>query len=400
MRLRELFDSLEVPPSHAADVAWDIATRRVRRRRAARASVVSVAAVGALVAAIAVTRAGDGTLTPDPSQTATSPSKAEENAQDLVDGPDARVQSLAVDPNDSNRRAVLWWDCEACAPTEAGLALTHDAFATRTLVSAGEADSVTWAGDDEVAVVDLEAGTTELVALDGSRRPVQLGAESPAPTDASVVSAPVNGTVQPVWIDAAEATAHPLPLPEKSAGAIDQTVWRDANGLMWFGRSDDDNVVAKSNDGGASWTSHSLGTGHMEPVYSGAPDVMAVLEYETAESPGLRLRAAHFSLDNGRTWNETDPGSMPTAPVASQGGVVRADGRLLVTGPICLLMTTDRSWNGLEPVFPPDDQNFELLSFSGSGSTLKVIAGPIDGSTLYESGTLAPTASWSPFASR
>lgn len=397
MRLRELFDSLEVPPTHAADVAWDAAAKRVRRRRAAKAAVVSVAAVGALVAGIAVMRAGDGTGTPDPAQIATSPSNAD--VQELVDGPDARVQSLAVDPNDSDRRAVLW-SCATCATSEAGLALTDDAFATRTVVSAGGADSVTWAGDDEVLLVNSEGGTTELVALDGSRRSLHLGAESPAPADASVVSAPVNDTLQPVWIDAAEATAHPLSLPEMSAGTIDQRVWRDANGLMWFGHSDDDNVVARSNDGGASWTSHSLGAGNMAPVYSGAPDVMTVLEYETAKSPGLRLRAAHYSLDGGGTWKETDPGSMPTAPVPSQGGVVRADGRLVVTGPICLLMTTDGSWNGLEPVFPPDDQDFELLSFSGSGSALKVVAGPIDGSTLYESGTLAPTASWSPFASR
>jgi hypothetical protein len=168
---------------------------------------------------------------------------------------------------------------------------------------------------------------------------------------------------------------------------------------MWFGHSDDDNVVAESNDGGASWSSHSFGAGHMAPVYSGAPDVMAVLEYETADWPQLRWRGAHYSLDGGGTWSETGPGSGPRGPLASQGGVVRADGRLVVAGVKGTLIVMEDPWTFFGPAaWTPDDKDFELLSFSGSGNTLKVIGGPMNGSELFESST--PGYSWSPFASR
>ncbi|QLQ09984.1 MAG: hypothetical protein HZY75_05815 [Nocardioidaceae bacterium] len=59
-------------------------------------------------------------------------------------------------------------------------------------------------------------------------------------------------------------------------------MWQDANGLVWFGRFESDNMIATSQDGGASWTSHSLGSCHLVPTYSAAKDVLAVLEYEDA----------------------------------------------------------------------------------------------------------------------
>ena len=250
------------------------------------------------------------------------------------------------------------------------------------------------------ALIEWEAGTAELVAFDGSRRPVRLGSESPAPADSSVVTATIDHIWQSVWIDVTSATAHPVPRPAEAAGASDDSVWRDANGLVWFGHFEDHNTIATSKDGGATWTSHSFASGFFVPAYSGAKDVLAVLEYEDVNRQRLRLLWVWYSIDGSATWARTEEGSGPADPIENRGGVVRADGRLVMSGPDNAgLLVMDGDWTYFEPAaWTPGGGRFELINTNGWGKSLTVIGRPADSTSAYVSTT--PGDDWMPLTVR
>lgn len=401
MRLHDVVDQLDLPATHIADRAWDAAARRVRHRRAAVVATTATAVAVVLIATFATTQGDDGSQPPANTPTPSTPNTALTETQRAVDGPAAQPQVVVVDPEDPDRRAVVWWSCDACDSLQGALVLTEDAFETRTVLPMDADTGLAWAGDEHVALVDWDAGTAELVGFDGNRRPLGLGSESPAPADSSVISATIDGTWQSVWIEVSSATAHPVPLPADAAGASDDSLWRDANGLVWFGSFEDDNMIATSQDGGASWTSHSLGGGHMLPTYSGAKDVLAVLEYEDANRMRLRFLRAWYSIDGGSTWASTEEGSGPTAPIENQGGMVRADGRLIMHSPgNAGLIVMEDDWAYFAPAAwtPGAGGEFELLSMQGWSDALTVIGRPADSSDVYISSS--PGDDWAPLTVR
>lgn len=73
MRLHELVDDLDLPPTRVADGAWDAASRRVRRRRTAGAAGVAAAVVVVLTATLVVT-GRDGARPPANLPTTPTPS--------------------------------------------------------------------------------------------------------------------------------------------------------------------------------------------------------------------------------------------------------------------------------------------------------------------------------------
>jgi hypothetical protein len=400
MRLHDVVDQLDLPTTHIADRAWDAAARRVRRRRAAVVTTTATAVAVVLVATFATTHSDDGSRPPANTPTPSAPNTALTETERAVDGPTAQPQAVVVDPEDADRRAVLWWSCDACDSPQGVLVLTEDAFETRTVLPVDADTGLAWAGDERVALVDWNAGTTELMAFDGSRRPLRLGSESPAAVDSSVISTTIDGIWQSVWIEVSSATAHPVPLPAEAPGARDDSLWRDANGLVWFGFFENDNMIAISKDGGASWASHSLGSGHMLPTYSGAKDVIAVLEYEDADRIRLRFLRAWYSIDGGSTWASTQEGSGPAAPIENQGGMVRADGRLLMHSPGAGLIVMEGDWTYFAPAAwtPGASGEFELLSMQGWGDSLTVIGRPSDSSDVYISSS--PGDDWVPLTVR
>jgi hypothetical protein len=400
MRLHDLVDQIDLPPTHVTDGAWDAASRRVRRRRAAVVATTAAAVAVVLIATLATTRGDDAGRPPANTPTPPTPSTSQPPTERAVDGPQARPQAVAVDPDDPDRRAVRWWSCDACGSLKSALALTEDGFETRTVLSLDANVGLAWAGDEQVALVDWEAGTAELVAFDGSRRPLRLGSESPVPTDSSIITATIDDIWQPVWIDVASATAHPVPRPAEAAGASDDSLWRDANGLVWFGNFEDHNTIATSNDGGATWTSHSFGSGYFVPAYSGANDVLAVLEYEDVNRQRLRLLWVWYSIDGGATWARTEEGSGPAGPIEDRGGVVRADGRLVMHGPDDAgLLVMDERWTYFGPAaWTPGGGRFDLLNAYGWGDSLTVIGRPADSADVYISAT--PGDDWTPFTVR
>ena len=379
----------------------DVASGWVRRRRTA----IAVTAAAAVVLVIAITVAlGQGDERPLPApDTATPPTSGASQPETYrwVDGPKARPQAVVVDPDDTDRRAAQWWSCRPCGSPKGALVLTEDAFSTRTIVRTDADTGLAWAGDEHVALVDWNAGTTELIGFNGSRRPVRLGSTSPAPVDRSVISATVDGIWQPVWIEVSAAVAHPVPLPAEASGASDDSVWRDANGLVWFGSFEDNNMVATSRDGGASWTTHRLGSGHMLPTYSGAKDVLAVLGYEDVNRSRLRFLWAWYSVDGGATWARTDADSGPAAPIENQGGMVRADGRLVMHAPgNAGLIVMEDGWTRFAPAAwtPGAGGEFELLGMQGWGDSLTVIGRPANSAEVYISAS--PGDDWTPLQVR
>jgi hypothetical protein len=402
MRLHDLADDLDLPPTRIADAAWDEASGRVRRRRTTLAATAVAALVLTTTTAVGLLQSESGPRPPTNTLTPSAPHSPEAEINRRIDGPEARPHAVVVDPNDADRRAVQWWSCDACGSPEGALVLTEDAFKTRTVLPLDVPDiGVAWAGDKHVALVDLAAGTAELVAFDGSRQPLRLGAQSPAPADSSVIQATIDGTWQSVWIEVSSATAHPVPLPEEAAGSSDDSVWRDANGLVWFGFFQDTNMIATSTDGGASWTSHDLGSGHMLPTYSGAKDVLAVLEYQDANTPRLRFLWVWYSVDGGATWARTKEGSGPTAPIKSLGGMVRADGRLVIHGPEeAGLIVMDEDWTYFAPAAwtPGANGHFEFLGMQGWGDSLTVTGHPTDSADAYVSSN--PGDDWTPLTAR
>ncbi len=402
MRLHELLEPLDLPPTRVADGAWDAASRRVRRRRTTLAATAVAALVLVSSTTVALTQSETDPRPPVSPPTPSASRTAEAGTNHTVDGPKARPRTVVVDPDATDRRAVQWSSCDACGSPETALVLTEDAFRTRTVIPLGDADlGVAWAGDKHVALVDWVAGTAELVAFDGSRRPLRLGAESPAPSNSTLIQATIEGIWQSVWIAVSSATAHPIPLPEEAAGSSSDSVWRDANGLVWFGFFEDNNIIATSTDGGASWTSHSLGSGRMLPTYSGAKDVLAVLEYEDANRARLPFLWAWYSLDGGATWARTREGSGPTAPIESKGGMVRADGRLIMHGPDKAgLIVMNKGWTYFAPAgwTPGDTGKFEFLGMQGWGRSLSVIGHAPDSAEVYISST--PGDDWTPLTAR
>ncbi len=163
---------------------------------------------------------------------------------------------------------------------------------------------------------------------------------------------------------------------------------------------EDHNTIATSKDGGATWTSHSFGNGHFVPAYSGAMDVLAVLEYEDVNRQRLRLRWVWYSVDGGATWARTEEGSGPADPIEDRGGVVRADGRLVMNGPDNAgLIVMYGDWTYFEPAaWTPGDGRFELLNANGWGKSLTVIGRPADSADVYISAT--PGDDWTPFTVR
>lgn len=401
MRLHDLAEHVELPPTRVADRAWDVAAGRVQRRRAAMAATAATALIVVLVATFTTTRGDDGPHPPTNTPTPPTPSSSQTTqTQRAVDGPEAQPREVVVDPNNPDLRAVRWWSCNACPSVENTLVLTMDAFETRTTMSIGADDTLAWAGDEHVALVDWAAGTADLVAFDGSRRPLRLGPEAPAPSDSTVITATLGNIWQALWIDVTAATAHPVPLPAEAAGASDDSLWRDANGLVWFGSFEDNNVIATSKDGGASWASHDLGSGRMVPTHSGAKDVLAVLEYEDANRERLRFLRAWYSIDGGATWASTQEGSGPAAPIENQGGMVRADGRLLMHSPGAGLLVMEGDWAYFAPAAwtPGASGEFELLSMQGWGDSLTVIGRPASSADVYISAS--PGDDWTPLRVR
>jgi hypothetical protein len=70
MRLHDLVDDLDLPPTRVADGAWDAAARRVRRRRTTGAAAAAAAVAVVLTATVVVT-GRDGA--PPPAHVPTTP---------------------------------------------------------------------------------------------------------------------------------------------------------------------------------------------------------------------------------------------------------------------------------------------------------------------------------------
>lgn len=402
MRLHEAADRLDLPATHVAEGAWDAATRRVRRRRSAVVATSATAVVVVLVATLATTQ-DDQSSRPPANPPAPSTSLTPSADRDpVVDGPEAQPRAVVVDPDEGDRRAVLWWSCDACDTLDGALVLTEDGFATRTVVPIEADRGLVSVGEGHVAVVDWDSSSTELVDFSGVSRSLRLGEEEPAPPGASVITATVGGTYESVWVDVGRAIAHPVPRPEAAAGASDESVWRDANGLVWFGWFEGDHVIATSQDGGASWdNTHSFGGGYLVPTYSGAEDVMAVLEYEDANRASLPFVRAWYSTDGGVSWAGTPDSSAPADPIKHQGGLVRADGRLLMHAPgDAGLLLLDDAWSTFAPAAwtPGGGGNVDLLGIQGWGDGLSVVGRPDGGAEVYLSST--PGDDWEPLRVR
>lgn len=402
MNLSDLLRDLDLPPTTIAEQAWDRAEARSRRRR----TVVIAAAAGATVAVLVATMLGDGfaggdALPPAGTPATSAPTQpGQPNAEPAVDGSDAIPKEVVIDPENPDQRAVRWWSCNACRTLENTLVLTDDAFETRMLVGLNADTTVAYAGDDHVALVDWAANTVELVAFDGTQRTLKLGATVPAPPDSELITSTIGGGWRTVWIDTAAATAHPVPPPpeQSSASLLDDSMWRDANGLVWFGTfTDGTNTIATSADGGVTWRSHELGTGRMVPASSAADGVLAVMEYEDANREQLRLLRVRYSTDGGNAWTVSDEGSTPEASV-ELGGIVRADERLLIRGRTGLLVMED--WRYFAPAAwtPGRTGGFELLGVQGSGDELTVTGRPTENADVYFSSI--PGDDWTPLRVR
>ena len=70
--------------------------------------------------------------------------------------------------------------------------------------------------------------------------------------------------------------------------------------------------------------------------------------------------------------------------IEDQGGVVRADGRLLMHGPGDSLLTMDESWTSFAPVArTPGDGRFELLWMHADDAGLLLIGPPRASAETY-----------------
>lgn len=321
---------------------------------------------------------------------------------EIIDATQSEPQQVALDPDDPDRRAVLWWDCGVCGSPDAVLALTEDGFATRMVLPVEPDTGLAWAGDRQLILIDWADDSAQLIGFDGERRKLRLGAKAPVPADSTIVAVTLNHIWQSVWIDTATATAHPVPgPPEQEAAGSDNSLWNDANGLVWFGDFEDHYTIATSSDGGSTWTSHDLVGEHLVPTYSAAKGVLAVLEYEDANREALRLLRVWYSTDGGATWSATADSAVPTGRIQDQGGVIRTDGRLLMQSPSAGLIEMNRNWTFFEPGgYTPEGGHFEIITMTyGDPGSLTMIGHTVGTPDLYVS-TNGSGNDWEPIAGR
>jgi hypothetical protein len=331
---------------------------RRRRRTTVLASGVAVAAVVAIVgvgvrvgyddqsAPIQPSHTGQTTQTPRKTETTTAHS-ARSLAERVVDNPHSLVRSMALLPDRTQARAVVW----SARTGPFALAVTDDGFATRTcFLLHGIFPSVSAVGPDWF-FVDQEGGV-ELVSPTGEIRPVQMG-RTPAPVLPGEYLASARSKAV-VAVDPAHATAHPVLLPPHASGAYGTA------SLLWSivstGRHVIHGTIVWSTDGGRTWSSHDLGNaplGYYSEVPS-MPGTMAVSEGgEDNDMPPL----SHLveSTDGGTIWHTFDIPIRRALP--ENWTAALPDGRLLASvptdgGPAGLVRSSGTDWTHLVPVHP------------------------------------------------
>lgn len=245
--------------------------------------------------------------------------------------PKRYVHTLALDPVDSQVRAVVHAHRDATARFPWILALTTDGFATTSAFPlTGEYWTLRALGGDAFAVTDSTGERLPRMFRGGREVSLRLTAPSalrPGEVLLATTAAPDGQGVAPWAVDPLSATRHRLPEPaapaqsadEVTTGASGRLVAAEYRGRMWW-----------SNDGGARWA-ESHPSSRSEEFMAVAPGTTERWCYATTD--GQWLTSVWRSDGTGGSWQRIEvPGrQQPLAPTNDQGAaVVLRDGVLVV----------------------------------------------------------------------
>lgn len=178
---------------------FDRIARRGRRRQRVTQGLVAGAVVVAVVAVAGIGRVVTGhdaappEPAPSPSPTASTVDSTVGHATDpaadpsaIIEDPHALLRSLAVDAHDSANVASLWQCRRECDNARgSAVAVSGDGFATRHVLSAAGATSVTSLGEGAF-LLRPNRGLGEVVYSNGRKVPVREGPVGPGSTPSFV----------------------------------------------------------------------------------------------------------------------------------------------------------------------------------------------------------------------
>ena len=283
-----------VPPDFDALVT----TSKRRRRTMTATAAVAVAAVVS-IATVGLPAAGDhqgAPVGPGPT-TSTSQAPTRDPAAAIVDSAAARLTSLAVLPDNSAARAVVW----RVQGRGSALAVTADGFKTRVclLLRGSTYPGVSPAGPGWFFIA--QPGPSELVSPSGARRAVSLRQRpGPLATGEFLVQAYSGGMLA---VNPATAVAHPIALPRETNGAYgDQNlIW--SIGSTTSSQGAVHSFISWSTDGGRTWLKHDLAVG-ATAYYSAVPSAPGTIAVsETGDVTVIPLTRLVVSDDAGASWH-------------------------------------------------------------------------------------------------
>lgn len=378
-----------------------VATSRRRRRTAAASAVVAVVAVVSVVAfgvqgvysdqTTPVPPAGP-TLSPTPTPVPTpgkdtSPSPDESRMlltpTEIVNHPNSGIAAVAVSESSTDVKAVAWRYCgdgRDCNGDVFAVTVTDDNFRTSHDVSLPGRfwPSITAVGDDAFFVtagptaklVDANGGAT-VVSVDETTEPLGPGEV--------FVGQTANQNNGYLALDPATAIVHPLPTPKRSGLT---SLHQNADGTLVgtaYNDSRRSRAVVWSTDGGATWSTHWLGTDRGDPINavpsavisvvpSTAADVLAVVQGGEGAT-FFPFATVHRSTDGGATWQTFD----------ESRGVMGYLGWLLVK-PDGNLLVNIEAWSDARHGKPSARPAGLYASAGDDWSSLRFVDSPPDGS--------------------
>ncbi len=309
-------------------------SRRGRSRRTTRA-VLAAAAVAAVVAGTAgiLTGVGPSRTAPDPAVPSPSPTEQVDDGRSgpeaIVDDRRAVVHQVVVAPGAPDVRAVVWSRCpdDRCRRPEVAVALTDDAFETRSVVELGR-NTYLEAGGPTAFLGRGADGNLHLLRVDGSTVDLDRPREV-SPVQPGEVVSRWRGVGDDFYaVDPADGHTHWLSVPDGLVEVRGDGTGR-LEGIVRKG-SGPASVFVWSEDGGVTWSEHDL-PGDETSLFgltpSGDPGTTAVIGGADGATFFPFIDVSRLDRASG-TWQQIPHDEEPRAYVGPQ--VVLPDGRLLV----------------------------------------------------------------------
>lgn len=201
MRLHELVDDLDLPPTRVADGAWDAAVRRVRRRRATGAAAAAAAVAIVLTATVVVAGRDGG---PPPANAPTTPTPS-------TSGPLVVTSEMAT-PGAYTPEVLERLLTEPLRPPQSapGLSASPIPYAKLAMTPAVGSTEVFLLGpDDEWRRLDLPLQQV----VDGGGYPSSPFRSTSLSPDATMLALPQPSGVVVVDLTDGSHTTYPVPSP-------------------------------------------------------------------------------------------------------------------------------------------------------------------------------------------